>query len=232
MVRIFLSTFLLFSSISLADEICSPNKILSEVKPEYEFLYRNSCSILTSTPDCKKLYKEIIQAGKDINDYRPDCYLNQDSAFSKNVLDLGQAYLGCYVGVFRETFGELGTILGETAAKIVTDFEVNQICDSQVKFKRLLYESYNESNNDELKIPIPSDQKLNNYSCRLIRQAILEESRYLKVKLQRVQGSNRLKNNDGDSVEIMARKKLTQMGIELQCYNSRKQSELICGAAS
>ena len=232
LILIFLISIHNSSAFANALDTCELLKIHDVKIPESFRLINNTCSIITNLPECKNLYLEIANSGNDLKNYKPECSMNSDSISNVATNNLGYFYLGCYIGAFNETFGSLGSFLGESAAKIIVDIEANQICNSQVKYKRMLYESYNESSKAEFRIPIPSDNVLKNYSCETIRKAIFEEQRYRKVILQREGKRINTINNDGQSIEKLARKMLEQLGIELQCFNSQKQAELICGAAT
>lgn len=189
-------------------------------------IYTSTCETQKSSIHCQAVYNKIEKGGESADDYKLHC----DDRNGDIKQDLGQFYLGCYIGVFDATAGDLIRFLGESVAKGISDYEINKDCDAKPEYKRMLYLAHNVSSPEDLQIPIPSDARLRAYNCATIRQAIVEEHRYLLVKKKRkvvVQ-----KQTDSQGVTELAKGLLRNLGIRLDCYNSRKQAELLCKAAT
>ncbi|MBC7457999.1 MAG: hypothetical protein H7235_06950 [Bdellovibrionaceae bacterium] len=217
-----------------ASKFCSNHKSSLEANNDIaKKLNQVTCAQLRDSHACQSVYKEIEAGVDSAENYKIKCDVKKISSEAIDYevsLIQGQIIFGCAIGAFDSVIGDFGRFLGESAAKLVTETEINSYCDTHPEYKKLLYLSHNADSPKELQIPVPSDKKLKSYNCSAVKRAIFEEHRYLVVKNNRKRG-NTYDGEKGAGLISLAKKSLGDLGIRLECYNPQKAAELICKIA-
>ncbi len=236
----FISTFFLFSiSAARADVAQCPEWVENPLTTRAGATVAtvadqrvSACKRLAASPRCKEAYGRIEAGGHDSEEYKRTCSSAELKSNDENFFLSGQKIYGCAIGVGDAVIGDFARSLGEGAAKIVTDFQIDSYCNKHLDYKKMLYLSHNATMPPDLQVKIPPDNILNAYSCSDLRGNIYEENRYLWVKKQRTAPAKPSTSSDGLGLVTLSKRKLKELGIDVECYNPKKAVELICSTTS
>ncbi len=213
---------------------------------------KNECLQIVNSRECQNLYAKITKAGHQLNQFKRDCsdtqydrnqiaqalatiFLGANNSVSKKLHEEDVGFVkgvgkSVYNGV-KSSFEWAGKSIGQTAGWIVTNHE----CNAHIQSKKILYESLNADLPKGYKLTHVTDQALNNYSCNNIKEA------YRMNMISWRAHNGVYKSTDPTAVDeeiqgiargmlALTEKNLKKFRIQYECYNSKKQGELI-GAA-
>jgi hypothetical protein len=130
---------------------------------------------------------------------------------------LGPAAVACAAGVIVDPIVDLGTSIGEGAAKMKIAWEKNQECSKSIDQKMQIIMAYNMDVPKEIRYPMPSKEKLQQYSCWQIEDSV---NLYKKVNMTQV--ASKLVDRYNSPT---ARAGLTQDDLDFLNYYKANKSE-------
>jgi hypothetical protein len=240
---------------SWAADLCSPTP-----RPENRLtqIVRTSCSETFQSQACQDLYKRIKANGGNSAEKALQCASSESSS---RTFENSWGYAsGCAAGGWnfvKDTFVSVGTAIGEGAAKIVLDIEAenaaNAACDKDPQIKLGLFKQYNEGLPKLLQVDVPSEQVLAKAPCaniksslklqihtksqqeglRIMRKASLSQSLTPQEKEVVSWNQSKFQSQKSDTSLIeMAKAKLREAGVKLECYNSKEAAAMVCEAVA
>ena len=237
---IFLFAYLVGAPIAGAQDSCCKTAVENPLSPSAQSTATslattkaNLCQQLANSERCQQVYADIDQEGHESSQYRRTCSPQELKVDDEILLLSGQRIWGCAMGVADAAIVDFGQTLGETAAKIVTDREIENYCNSHIDYKRLLFLIHNSHVAKNLRIKVPPDEELKKYDCSQWRTAIKEQYENL-LRREQYDRKSMAKPAPDDGVHLLqlAKSKLKELGVEIECYNPQRAAELICKVAS
>lgn len=217
---------------------------------------RNTCMQTLQSKECQALFAKMRANGEKPEEKALKC-TNQNSL--SRAFEASWDYTsGCATGGWsfvKDSFVAVGTAIGEGAAKIVMDMEAekaaNAACEADPQGKVNLFKQYNGSVPKILQVPMPKADVLQKANCATVKgilhlQSVSKKNEALtaitrkrslkapnftaeeKEYMDWVQG-NAPKSQKMDLVG-MAKTRLKEMGIQLDCYNSKEAAAMVCEA--
>ena len=215
------------------------------------------CQQQKASPQCQKLYSEIKESGEDVNSRSLRCEVESDLTLRENfaISAIGCLRGGIYDGIVEPVLS-LGRAIGTGAASVVTGWnaaeERRKNCDAHPEQKLKMYEVYNQSVPQLLKISVPSLIELAKMKCSDVEFKMFteksfkeerarkielrkggrfekfsaEEQKYLDWKIANLEAVGKNQKNLWD----MADQALKKYNISIDCYNKEAQWALRCEA--
>jgi hypothetical protein len=206
------------------------------------------CEQTQKSPECQALFKTM--SPEDLLHKSLECTNQEDRSTS---YEMYKEYRdGCNQGGWNFV-NNMATSIGEGFAQTVLDIrnvgEEEKACNADIENKRAIFADYNISVPEILRLNEPSEVDLKELPCNRLR-AKFQESLEIKnsevmTQVQRKSEKNltaqeqefvefrnaRRATANGDLIES-AKKKLDEMKVKYQCYNTRTAAEMICEAAA
>jgi hypothetical protein len=248
---VFLFVFL-WVFVGKAADICSK---ASSSTQDFDKVIQQACETQKKSEVCQKLYAELKAAGENPDDKALRC--EAQSGFSRAFEQNWSYTSGCAVGgwnFIRNTFVDLGIMIGEGAAKMVisaqSEKKENAICDKSLSYKKSLFISYNQSVPKILQIDFPKEDFLKGMPCSYLK-LIVREQREQKIHDTEKEVSRKefwswakkptftaqekefiqwRDSNKGPNLLALAKQKLNELGVKLDCYNSEAAAAMTCEA--
>ncbi|WP_347355770.1 hypothetical protein [Bdellovibrio sp.] len=243
---------ILFSWSALA-EICDPNphkvKALADVS-------RNMCVQTLQSKQCQDLFAKMRANGEKPEEKALKC--TSQTSLSRAFEASWDYTSGCATGGWtfvKDSFVSIGTAIGEGAAKIVMDMEAekaaNAACEADPHGKENLFKQYNGSVPKILQVSMPKADVIKKTNCATIKGilhlqsvgkkndalTVIARKRSLKnpnFTAEEKEYMNWVQGNAPKSQKIdlvgMAKARLKEMGIQLECYNSKEAAAMVCEA--
>lgn len=232
-----------------------------QVKDELESIKKmslSSCEDTKKSAECQGLYEEMKATGHNVENFALNCQLDQD--LSSNELQSFQIG-GCAMGGLKTIINIFslpavaGRALGETTAKAVLSLEADSDrqtqCDQNPEQKLGLYQVYNSSVPNLLRLTLPSKASLERRSCAQVEfdfyQAKNQKTRIVsrqqdyklyqknptlttdeKEYLDWKQSSPEFAERDDSSITRMVDDALRSYDVKIQCYNIFRRMALRC----
>ncbi|MDG0814991.1 hypothetical protein [Bdellovibrio svalbardensis] len=241
---------LLFSTQSWSEPCATGKTNTSSLKA----ISTSSCIETLKSKQCQDLFAKMRANGQKPEEKALQCH--DQNSLSRAFETSWNYSSGCAIGGWNfvaDTFVSLGTAIGEGAAKAVISYQntqaENAICDSDFQLKKNLFTEYNKSVPKVLRVNPPLDAVLAKANCASVKSTL---------KLARIDKSNEVgrsitakimsrtpnytadeqefmewgKAQAGPSVDLvaLAKDKLKEMGVQLQCYNSQQAAAMVCEA--
>jgi len=244
---------IMFSLSAFAEE-CGPQADKFAFESLIEFS-KKSCEDIKASNECQNLYSEIKKNGDNPEDKALQC---SDSNIVWRGLKADFDFrIGCAMGGWNyavDTISTWGHLIGESAAKIKLTIEEakaeNEACNKDFEKKKSVYAEYNQSVPKMLQIEVPDDATLKRVDCAQlkagarmmqtrqgmfamgkVRQRLSDpNAKYNPEEQEYVNWINSLKGKGGNFPDLigLAEKKLNELGIKLECYNTRETAALVC----
>lgn len=219
---------------------------------------RSSCVETLKSRECQDLFAKMRAAGEKPEEKALQCH-NQSSV-SRAFEASWDYTSGCAVGGWnfvKDTFVLVGTSLGEGMAKIVMDHEAevaaNAACDADPKSKDDLLNQYNSSVPKLLQMKRPAADVMARTPCAEVKSLLkkhrlnygyaaslqisrkygMKDPKYTPDELEFINwGKSRAATPAPAKVDLvgMAKAKLKEMGVKLECYNSHEAAAMMCEA--
>ncbi len=215
---------------------------------------KNSCIETLKSKECQDLFSKMRANGEKPEEKALRC---QDQSSLSRAFETSWNYTsGCAIGGWNfvaDTFVGIGTAIGEGAAKAVLSYQntkaENAICDGDFQLKKNLFTEYNQSVPKLLRVAQPSDAILAKTNCASVKSVLKmnqvtksnEVGRGISVKIM-----SKTPNFTADEQEYMewgksqlgpkvdlvalAKNKLKELGVKLECYNSQQAAAMVCEA--
>jgi hypothetical protein len=248
---------LLLSKTAFGEESCGLRADLFALKLLAP-ITQKTCEEIRETKECKDLYAEMGKDGEDTTK-QLQCK-NQTFILQKLENDFDMT-MGCAMGGANfviDTFKSVGTAIGEGFAKIAVDAENQEaqdsICDKDPAKKKALYTDYNASVPKMLGVELPPEEVFGRVDCARLRAGLHmarvrqsffamdkvrsrigdPNAKYNADEKEYVDWINKMRNQGGEGPHIiaLAKQKLNEMGIKIQCYNQFVAAAIICEAAA
>lgn len=215
----------------------------------------NLCEETLKSAKCQSLFADMRARGEKTEDKVLQC--KKQNVVFRAIEQNFDYRLGCAIGGWnfvQNTFVGIGTLLGESAAQIIIDKEQtaaeNAACDADPQFKKSLYSNYNREMPQLLKIVIPSDAALARLNCAAVKSTLkdyrvkksTEVGAQLTAKIM-ARNPNRtelekeyiawgkgISSQNRIDLVALAKNKLREMGVQLECYNTRASAAMVCEA--
>jgi hypothetical protein len=254
MIRwLYILALFMFPFSALAEE-CGPKANQFAFEPLAQFS-KKSCEDIKASKECQDLYSEIQSNGDNPEDKALQC---SDSNIVWRGLKANFDFrVGCAMGGWNyavDTISTWGHLIGDSAAKIKLSIEEakaeNAACDKDFEKKKAIYADYNQSVPKMLQIEVPDEATLKRVECaRLKAGARMMQTRqgmfamdkvrkrlsdpnakYNSEEQEYVNWINSLKGRGGNFPDLigLAEAKLNELGIKLECYNTREAAALVC----
>lgn len=139
-----------------------------------------NCFAIRDSKQCKDFYK-TLEDDKDKSKQRTCSDKEIESKVNGNYL--GEAALGCAMGVIVDPFVELGTDIGEGIAKAQIAWEKADECNKSMEQKQAIIMNYNLDVPKLLQFQMPTKEKLKQYSCAKINSALQQHKRVNSIQL-------------------------------------------------
>lgn len=213
------------------------------------------CEDTYKSKKCQALYADMKARGEKSEDKALQC--KKQNLFVQAIEQNLDYRLGCALGGWnfvQNTFVSIGTLLGEGVAQIMIDREQtakeNAACDADPQFKKSLFTNYNREVPQLLKMTVPSDAAIKAMNCATIKanlkkyridkstqagsaitaKIMARNTNYTKEEQEfRDWGKNQSSSPKIDLIG-MAKNKLREMGVQIECYNPRARAALVCEA--
>lgn len=143
-------------------------------------LTKSTCVAIRDSKQCQDFYK-TLEDEKDKKKART-CS-DQEIEANVNGNYLGEAALACASGVIVDPIVDLGTAIGEGAAKIQIAWEKAEECNKSIDQKMAIIMSYNLDVPKLLQYPMLSKEKLKQFSCANINDSIQMLKRVNSIQL-------------------------------------------------
>lgn len=249
-----LSIFVFGATTGFAAELCSPYDNQFALK-SLDQLQNHSCEEVKKSQDCQQVYAQIKSEGGDSEKYELQC--KDRSQLMRALENYANIQAGCALGGWNfvaDTFVGIGTAIGEGAAKLVLDAEKekedNAKCDKDPKLKKGIYTNYNATVPKMLQIEVPADEVFGRVPCAQLKAGLrMMQTRQGFVAMDKVRSRfndpkaqfkpdeqeyvdwikkmNKRESNSPGVVE-MAKKKLSEMGVKYECYNTLRATAMVC----
>lgn len=245
-----------FSLIARASESCAPRSDLFSLKPLNDFV-KKSCEDTKASKKCQDLYATMRKNGEKPEEKGLQC---KDRNTVLRILEADIDFkVGCATGGWEyaiDTFKTMGTAIGEGLAKVVVDVQKakteNEICDKDPAKKQALYIDHNNNVPKMLRIDLPPEGIFKRVDCARLKVGLkLAQDQQAFKAMDRVRGRlsdpkakynteeqeyvDWLKSMSGKGGRFpnlidLAKTKLREMGVRLECYNTREAAALTCEA--
>lgn len=205
------------------------------------------CEQTQKSPECQALYKTM--SPEDVLHKSLECTNQEDRSTS---YEMYKEYRdGCNQGGWNFVTNT-ATSIGEGFAQTVLDIknigQDEMACDADLDRKRAIFEDYNISVPEILRLNSPSEADIKALPCNRLKAKFQEslelKNREVMTQVQRkreknltpqeqefVDFRNSKRAASSDLIES-AKKKLDEMKVKYQCYNTRTAAEMICEAAA
>ena len=219
---------------------------------------KQSCQDTLKSKECQDLFSKMRAAGEKPEDKALKCY--DRSALAEAFENDFDFRMGCAIGgwnFIKDTFVSIGTAIGEGAAKIVIDAKnakaENDACDADFNIKKGMFKIYNDSDPTLLQTTVPPDEMIKSLKCanikstlkliqlnkeqeansKLIRKVTLSKNAPLTPQEQELKAWNESKipKSNVDLI-AMAKEKIKDIGVKLECYNTQERAAMICEAVA
>ncbi|AZZ38021.1 hypothetical protein CIK05_14820 [Bdellovibrio sp. qaytius] len=215
----------------------------------------NLCEETLKSQQCQTLFSDMRARGEKTEDKALQC--KKQNVVFKSIEENFDFRIGCALGGWnfvQNTFVGIGTLLGESAAQFMLDREQtaaeNAACDADPQLKKSLYSNYNNEVPQLLKIAVPSDETFARMNCataksnlkdhryttstevgqRLYAKALANDASRTEAEKEYIEWGK--KKNSRQSIDLiaLAKNKLREMGVQLECYNTRARAAMMCEA--
>lgn len=217
---------------------------------------KQSCQDTLKSKECQDLFAKMRANGEKPEEKALKCYdRNSITAFFEDDFDYR---VGCAIGGWnfvKDTFVSLGTAIGEGAAKIVIGIEnakaENEACEADFNIKKGLFKTYNDNVPKLLQTEVPPDAKLKTIGCANIKATLkmiaLTKEQEANNNLMRKVLSKKPLTPDEEELKAfnaskvpksnidligLAKDKIKEMGVKLECYNAQERAAMICEAVA
>lgn len=206
-----------------------------------------SCDRTLKSPECKAVYEEMARF--DVAPKKLVCTDIQDRIRSFETSPIFAR--NCSQGGWS-AFHSGGIIIGEAyvepkTAPIFAKQE-DDVCNSELENRRAIFSDYNVSVPVILRLDIPTETQLTNMQCVGLRKLFHDwrEQKNAEVikRVERKKGvgllpseqefvnyRNSVKDPAPNLIEL-AKNRLDELGVQLECYNAQTAAELMCEAAA
>jgi hypothetical protein len=205
------------------------------------------CEQTQKSPECQALYKTM--SPEDILHKSLECTNQEDRSTS---YEMYKEYRdGCNQGGWNFVTN-MATSIGEGLAQTVLDIknvgQEEMACDADLEKKRAIFDDYNISVPEILRLNSPTEADLKGLPCNRLKAKFQEslemKNREVMIQVQRKREKNLTVQEQefvdfrnarrGTSPDLIdsAKKKLDEMKVKYQCYNTRTAAEMICEAAA
>lgn len=205
------------------------------------------CEQTQKSPECQALYQTM--SPEDLLHKSLECTNQEDRSTS---YEMYKEYRdGCNQGGWNFV-SNFATGIGEGFAQTVLDIknvgQEEMACDADVERKRAIFEDYNISVPEILRLNTPSEADIQGLPCNRLKakfqESLEQKNREVMTQVQRkreknltpqeqefVEFRNSKRATSSDLIES-AKSKLDEMKVKYQCYNTRTAAEMICEAAA
>ncbi|MNK91272.1 hypothetical protein D3C87_1113640 [compost metagenome] len=205
------------------------------------------CEQTQKSSECQALYQTMTP--EDLLHKSLECTNQEDRSTS---YEMYKEYRdGCNQGGWNFVING-ATSIREGFAQTVLDIknigEEENSCNADIENKRAIFDDYNISVPEILRLNKPSDVDLIELPCNRLRakfqESLEQKNREVMIQVQRkreknltpqeqefVNFRNAKRSTSSDLIES-AKKKLDEMKVKYQCYNTRTAAEMICEAAA
>lgn len=216
---------------------------------------RESCMETLKSPACQDLFSKMRENGEKPEEKALKCH--DQGTLSRAFENYWSFHSGCAVGGWnfvKDTFVGVGTALGEGVAQIVLDHEAEvaatAACEKDPKGKENLFKQYNSSVPKLLQVQPPAPQVLARANCATVKSVLkmqgLQKGQEATALVTRKIGMKN-PNYTADEQEFMAwsqgqaqaanidlvgmaKARLKEMGVQLECYNTQAAAAMMCEA--
>lgn len=238
----------------LAANTCSPYDSQFALT-HLDQLQNHTCEEVKNSQECQQVYSQIKTEGGDPKDYELQC--KDRGQLMRALENYANIQAGCALGGWnfvKDTFVGLGTAIGEGVAKMVVDAQQekadNEKCDKDPKLKKSIYTNYNSTVPKMLQVEVPADEVFGRVPCAQLKAGLrMMQTRQGFVAMDKVRSRitdpkakfspeekeyvdwikkmNSRESNGPSAVEL-AKKKIHELGVKYECYNTLRATAMIC----
>jgi hypothetical protein len=245
-----------YSALGLAAESCPTTADQFAMKPLNEF-QNYTCEQVKKSPQCQQVYNQIKLEGGNPDSYALEC--KDRGQLMRALENYANIQAGCALGGWnfvKDTFVGLGAALGEGVAKTVIDAEKekedNAKCDKDPKLKKGIYTNYNATVPKLLQVEVPADEVFTRVPCAQLKAGLSmmqtrqgfvamdkvrsritdSQAKYSSEEKEYVDWIKKMNANKGNGPGVveMAKKKIHDLGVQYECYNTLRATAMICEA--
>lgn len=201
------------------------------------------CEQTQKSPECQELYKTM--SPEDLLHKSLECTNQEDRSTS---YEMYKEYRdGCNQGGWNFVTNVANGI-GDSLAQIRDLGKEEVACNANLEMKRAIFADYNISVPEILRLTTPSEADIQALPCNRLKAKLQEsmeqKNREVMIQVQRkreknltpqeqdfVDFRNKKRETSGSLIDA-AKKKLDELHVKYQCYNTRTAAEMICEAAA
>ncbi|WP_374027755.1 hypothetical protein ACES2J_17885 [Bdellovibrio bacteriovorus] len=215
---------------------------------------RNTCLETLKSKECQDLFAKMRANGEKPEEKALKCH--DQSSLSRAAESTWGYTSGCAVGGWnfvKDSFVAIGTAIGEGAAKVALDMEAeaaaNKACEADPKGKENLFKQYNSTVPKLLQVQMPETSVLKRANCATVKRIIKMQGMdkgNATLRLVMMKGDKNLSADEREYVQWsqkqvtpsnidlvgMAKAKLKEMGVQIECYNSQQAAAIVCEAVA